>query len=234
MKKLLLLLSSILILVPAEAQIVKNRTPSGMPMGQPVSTAEIPANYEFDWKYTARVTTSEGEMDIIYRLKKNAPYMGMEMQQTDNVLMVVDNQKDLMVMFMDAQGAKMLMATKFDPKTTVEDEDFYKNAQVREIENKTILGYPCQGYEVESEKYKMRFWVTDKPEVSFTKMFLYGKTKLPAGINEKWLKAGNGLILEMDMTDKSNSKNNANMIATDLQQERFTVKKANYRSMYGN
>ncbi|MFD1079852.1 hypothetical protein, partial [Longispora fulva] len=59
-------------------------------------------------------------------------------------------------------------------------------------------------------------------------------SKLPPGIKQEWLKDGNGLMLEMNMVDKKNSKNNATMICTSLQKEPYSISKANYRNMYGN
>jgi hypothetical protein len=206
-----------------------------MPMGgEQVSTEEIPAQYDFNWKYNAKINTTQGDMQMIYRLKKNAPYMGIEMPQAGNVFMVMDTKNELMAMFFDSEGNKMLMASRMDAAKSSAGDDFYKDAEIREIEGKTILGYNCKGYEVETEGHLLKFYVTNEADVTFTQMYQYEKSKLPPGIKEEWLKNGEGLMLEMQMTDKKDPKNNAGMVCTSLEKETFNISKANYRSMYGN
>jgi hypothetical protein len=206
-----------------------------MPMGgEQVNIDEIPAQYDFNWKYNAKINTTQGVMQMIYRLKNKAPYMGIEMPQAGNMFMVMDTKNELMAMFFDSEGNKMLMATRLDAATDKANEDFYKDAQLREIDGKTILGYNCKGYEVETDEHLMKFYVTNEADVSFTKMYQYEKSKLPPGIKEDWLKNGEGLMLEMQLTDKKDPKNNASLVCTSLQKEPFSITKANYRSMYGN
>ena len=209
-----------------------------MPMGgEQVSLEEIPTEYDFNWKYDAKIKTTQGDMDMIYRLKKDASYMGIEMPQAVDMFMVMDTKNDLMAMFFDSQGNKMLMATRMNTsdtsKSNTEEEDFYKDAEIREIAGKTILGFNCKGYEVETDGHLMEFYVTDEADISFTKMYQYEKSKMPPGIKKELLNNGEGLMLEMKMVDKKDPKNNATMICTSLKKEPFNIKKANYRSMYG-
>ena len=205
-----------------------------MPMGgEQVNLEEVPAQYDFNWKYNARINTSQGDMEMIYRLKKNAPYMGIEMPQAGDIFMVMDTENNLMAMFFDSEGNKMLMASRMDASKTEDDEDFYKNAEIREIDGKTILGFNCKGYEVETDGHLMKFYVTEEANVSFSKMYQYEKSKMPPGIKAELLKNGEGLMLEMQMTDKKNPENNATMICTSLKEESFNINKANYHSMYG-
>ena len=206
-----------------------------LPMGgEKVSTEEIPAHYKFDWKYDARIKTSQGDMEMSYRLKNNAPYMGIEMPQAANIFMVMDTKNNLMAMFFNSEENKMLMASRLNTAETQDDKDFYKDAEIREIKGKTILNYNCQGYEVETDGHLFRFYITHEADVSFTKMYQQEKSRMPPGIAEELLKNGEGLMLEMQMIDKKDSKNNATMICTSLNKEAFDISKANYRSMYGN
>ncbi len=206
-----------------------------MPMGgEKVSTEEIPAQYDFDWKYNAMVKTTQGDMEMSYRLKNNAPYMGIEMPQAANMFMVMDTKNNLMAMFFNSEENKMLMASRLNTSETQDDEDFYKDAEIREIEGKTILGYNCKGYEVETDGHLFKFYVTHEADVSFTKMYQQEKSRMPPAIAEELLKNGEGLMLEMQMVDKKDPKNNATMLCTGLNKEAFNINKANYRSMYGN
>lgn len=206
-----------------------------MPMGgNQVDLSEVPAQYDFNWKYYASINTTQGDIEMVYRLKNEAPYMGIEMHQGADVLMVMDTRNDLMTMFFDSEGNKMMMASRMDPSKTGTAEDFYKDAQVKEIPSKSILGYDCQGYEVETDGHIVKFYVTNDAGVSFTQMYQHEKSQLPPGIKEEWLKNGDGLLMEMQMTDKKAPVNNASMVCTSLKKENFIINKSNYRSMYGN
>ncbi|MGB7843574.1 MAG: DUF4412 domain-containing protein [Salinimicrobium sp.] len=205
-----------------------------MPMGgEQVSVEEIPARYDFNWKYNSKITTSQGDMEMTYRLKKDVPYMGIEMPQAGNMFLVMDTGNDLMAMFFDSDGNKVLMASRMEASENEDNEDFYKDAEIREIDGKTILGYNCKGYEIETDGHLMKFYITEEADVSFSKMYQYEKSKMPPGIKSELLKNGEGLMLEMQMTDKKNPENNATMICTSLKKESFNINKANYRSMYG-
>ncbi len=206
-----------------------------MPMGvEQVSLEEVPAQYDFNWKYNAQVNTTQGNMEMIYRLKNKALYMGIEMHQGADVLMVMDTKNDLMAMFFDSQGKNMLMASRMKANKTSAEDDFYKDAQVKQIDGKKILGYNCEGYEVETDNHIVQFYVTNEADVSFTQMYKYEKSKLPPAIKQEWLKNGNSLMMEIQMVDKNAPANNVSMVCTGLKREDMIIKKSNYQDMYGN
>ncbi|MGB7786070.1 MAG: DUF4412 domain-containing protein [Salinimicrobium sp.] len=206
-----------------------------MPMGvEQVSIDEVPAQYDFNWKYNARINTTQGDMEMIYRLKNKAPYMGVEMHQGTDVFMVMDTKNDLMAMFFESQGSKMLMASRMKSKQASSEEEFYKDAKIKQIAGKKILGYNCDGYEVETDDHLVKFYITNEADVSFTQMYQYEKSKLPPAIKEEWLKSGNGLLMEMQMIDKKSPSNNASMVCTGLKKEAMIINKSNYQSMYKN
>lgn len=262
MKKYILLgISAILFSVSAEAQILKklkkkveqntekkasenteremqyshqNMMPFGM-QGEPVDESKIPATYDFQWKYTANLSTKQGDMIMTYRLKKNASYLGMEMPQNPNMFMVMDSENELTAMFFDANGNKMLMATRLNQSEQEQTkDDFYKDAEIRKIGTKNILGYKCQGYEVETNDHIVKFFLTNEADINFSNLYQTEKGTLPPGFKDEWLQDGKGLMLEMEMTDKNQPGNNARMVCTSLKKEAFSIKKANYKSMYGN
>lgn len=262
MKKYILIgLSAVLFTVSSDAQILKklkrkveqnteknasenaeremqyshqNMMPFSM-QGEPVDESKIPAAYDFQWKYTANLSTREGNMIMAYRLKKNADYLGMEMPQTPNMFMVMDSGNELTALFFDANGNKMLMATRLNQ--TEQDQaqnDFYKDAEIRKIGTKNILGYNCQGYEVETKDHLLKFFLTNEADINFSNLYQPEKSKLPPGFKDEWFEDGKGLMLEMEMTDKKQPGNNVKMLCTGLKKEDFSIKKANYKSMYGN
>lgn len=199
-----------------------------------VNPEEIPASYDFEWIYNMRITHNNGEMDMLYHLKEDAPYFGMEMQQQREMFIVFDDKNDLSVMFMTSSQGKFLMASRFDmSETSEESNEYYDDMNIQEIGSKTILGYDCQGYKGENEDYIIHFYVTDDAEIGFTGMFENNQNNLPKDFNPDWLLDGDALLMEMQMEDKKNSKNNMSMTCTQIEKEPITIRKADYTSMGG-
>lgn len=204
-----------------------------IPMGgERVDASEIPEAYTFDWIYTMKIQTTEGNMDMVYHLKKDAPYFGMNMKEAGDLFMVLDQEKDLSIMFFNSEGNKFLMATKTDQEELIkEDEAFYDDYKIEEIEGKTILGYDCKGYKAENEEHVMNFYVTNEAPVSLTGIQQGKDTKLPKGFNADWFQDGKSLMMEMEMEDKKDPSKNAKMVCTSLEEERITINKKDYTSM---
>ena len=199
-----------------------------------VNPEEIPTSYDFDWIYKMRITHTNGEMDMLYHLKEDAPYFGMEMQQQGEMFIVFDDKNDLSVMFMASGENKYLMATRFDMEETSEgSEEYYDDMEIKEIGTKTILGYECQGYEGENKDYIFQFYITKEAGIGFDRMFQNKQNNLPEDFNPDWLQDGDALLMQMRMEDKNSSKNNMSMTCTKIEKEPLTIRKANYTSMGG-
>ncbi|MFZ0489782.1 MAG: DUF4412 domain-containing protein [Salegentibacter sp.] len=206
---------------------------SGVPMmGEPVDPELIPETYNFDWIYNMHIKTQGKDMDMLYHLKENQPYVGIEMPQASNMLMVMDSKNNISVMFMESNGNKMMTATQMNTDTSKESEDeFYKDAKLTKIGKKTILGYDCQGYQIENNEYIFKFYVTDETPINFTEVFAAQKKDMPTGFKEEWLKDGKGMMLEMNMTDKKRPENATQMTCTKLEKSPFSISKADYSNM---
>lgn len=205
-----------------------------MPMGgERVGISEVPEVYTFDWLYTMKIQTTEGNMDMAYHLKKDAPYFGMNMKEAGDLFMVLDQEKDLSIMYFDSEGKKFLMATKTDEEELIKEEDksFYDDYKIEEIEGKTILGYGCKGYRAENEEHVMKFYVTNEAPVTLTGIQQGKDTKLPKGFNADWFQEGESLMMEMEMEDKKDPAKNARMVCTSLEEHRLTINKKDYNSM---
>lgn len=201
-------------------------------MGERVDPAEIPASYNFDWKYTMNMHTTEGEMDMTYLLKEDSPHFGMQLPNVPGMFMVMDGEKQMMVMFMDSEGSKMLTATKLDPASleASETENPYENAEMKEIGSKEIMGYHCKGYQTETPEHVFTFYVTDEAGVSFSDIFKANQKNAPKGFNPDWFKDGKALMMEMDMKDKNDPSKNVSMTCTQLEKTNFTLNKADYQA----
>lgn len=204
-----------------------------MPMGgERVDISEIPETYTFDWIYTMEIQTGQGNMDMAYYLKKDAPYFGINMQDAGGLFMVLDDEKKLSIMYFNSEGNKLLMATKTDEEDLLEeDESFYDDYQIEEIEGKTILGYDCKGYKAENEEHLMKFYVTKDAPVTLIGIRQEKNTQLPKGFNADWFKEGNSLMMEMEMKNKKDPAKNAKMLCTSLEEKRLTINKNDYNSM---
>lgn len=199
-----------------------------------VDPDEIPASYDFDWEYTMNMETGEGDMDLVYHLKEDAPYFGIKVTQAQDMFMVMDMEKLLTVMFFSSDDNKFVSANKLNEEMldSPEDEEVYEDMEINEIGKKTILGYECQGYKSENEDHIFTFYITDEAGVSFANMYQNENSHIPDGFNKDWLK--DGLMMAMDMEDKNNPENNAKMTCTQLEKKAFSIQKSDYNSLGTN
>ncbi|MCC8359685.1 DUF4412 domain-containing protein [Salinimicrobium sediminilitoris] len=212
-----------------ENQLGNSSFPMGMDMVDP---SEIPEGYDFDWEYTLKMNTTEGEMDMVYHIKENAPYVGVKIPQAENMFTVLDNKNNLTVMYMNSDGNKMVMATR----NNVSEEDMdlenpYGDMEFKEIGTKTILGYECQGYRSENADNIFEFYVTEEAGVSFRDLYQKNQKNVPKGLNADWIKDGTGLMMAMEMKDKNNPEKNVSMTCTGIEKKPFSVKTSNYQGM---
>ncbi len=209
---------------------------SGFATGfEQVDYAEIPAVYDFDWSYVVNMETRKSDMTLNYFLKKDAPYFGFKLPEND-MYMVMDPSRNLNVMYMKSEGNNMVMATKIpeiSPGDIADDTAKEDEFSFKQIENKTIMGYDCSGYQGENQDMVLTFYVTTEPDVSFGDFYKSDKTKLPKGFDPKWIEDGKGIMMQMTMEDKKNAKDNVKMTCIALERKPLTIKKSDYKSMQG-
>lgn len=184
------------------------------------SSSGIPESYDFDWKYTLRLDSNKKDIDLVYRLKKGANYMGIGGGMMGNIFMVMDFDRNLSVMFMNGfvRGTKM--------NTSEDSENLnpeMENFTFEKIASKTILGYDCDGYRAENNEYEMTMYVTDEVGVGFTGGFK-NQEYLPKNFNPEWINE-NSLMMEMQMINKKNPKQNMTLICTGIEPENYTISK---------
>ena len=201
-----------------------------------VDPSEIPEVYDFEWSYVMKMETRQGEMILNYFLKKDAPYFGVKLPEND-MYMVLDPSRELNVMYLRSNGNNMVMATKMP--NSLQDElaaDKVANDEYsfKKIANKSILGYNCEGYQGENRDTVLTFYVTTEPDISFGEIYRSDKTKLPKGFDPKWIKDGQGIMMQMIMEGKKNAKDNATMTCIALEKSEFSLNKEDYNSIAGN
>lgn len=208
--------------------------------GKAVDPSVLPDHYEFEWKYTMQINTSQGAISMDYYLAPGAEYFGMipdfsdQKEVTGNMIMVMDVERSVTTMFMDMGDSKMAMPTEIPLDTDLEDNDLDTTGEFvfEEIGTKVILGRTCQGFRMENEEMKVIIYSMLDAPVSFNQVFATDTQKMPKGFNPKWLeKMENALMMEMNYTDKTKSLNSTKMECVLLTEEAFVVSKSDYQFM---
>ncbi len=198
----------------------------------------LPATYEFDWKYKLQMKGKQGTFDMTYFLKKGATYFGSkpefkEKMMMNGMFMVMDEGIKTVTIFMNSNGKKhgqVLPSSNDDVMEGTDDEQLMKDMNFKELGTKEILGYECQGFQIENKEIKMIMYVTFDAPVAFNQVYDgTNKKALPKGFDPKWLKgADTSLMMEMTFINKKKKKFNATMTCVELVNEPKTIVVADY------
>lgn len=200
--------------------------------GKMADMAEVRAVYEFSYVYTLEMRDeSNNEIGVVdMLLHPHSTYWGMRPQTGAEVTMVHDAERELMVIFSADEDSKTAMAFSANTEGSVDEVTETPEAfEVREIPGKTILGYDCLGFEVETESYLVTVYNTFDAEVSLSDAFQM-RDDLPKNFNPDWIKKdGNyGLLMEMHMKDKSGEGGDVSMQCLDLSEISVTLNKSDF------
>ncbi|MDT7829093.1 DUF4412 domain-containing protein [Pricia sp. S334] len=206
--------------------------------GSQVDPDVLPGSYEFDWRYTLRMSHEKGDIDLNYFLSEDGGAFGSrpELNQgtgsMGNMLMVIDPGLETTTILMDNGGQKtgMVMSNP-DLSEAVAQESDMDEYELKEIGTKEILGYTCQGFQMENEDTKMTMYIAFDTPVSFSDMYSGSNAKqLPKGFDPKWLdKIGeNSLMMEMDFVNKKKKKQSAKMTCVALEKDPMTIDLGEY------
>ena len=203
-------------------------------------TAEmLPASYDFNWIYKTEMIMESRKKDIIdmnFLLKENVTYQGSEMIDRKNkdmgkVTMVFDTEINAMIMFMEGSGQKMLQLFPIpEAKESNEKIDFV----ITELPSKIILGYTCDGLQLENDKYILKVYHANGAPISLSNFLSFSGAKnmdLPEIDPRLTKQFSEGMIMEMHMEDKKKSKNNVSIVAKSLTKKATTIKKDQYQVM---
>ena len=201
---------------------------------------ELKDNYDFDYIYKLKMTSKKDDIQFDYYLKKDAEYFGFELpimskdQEGMNMFTVMDNHNNVTAMFMEMMGKKIVKKSKIKISDFDSDNDT-SDYTIKEIGTKTILGYECQGFNMENKDSEVTFYITDEAPVSFSKIWDTGKNNMPKGFNPSWMKkySENGLMMEMHYVDKKKSKRNMTMTCIAVEKTDFSIQASDYGSMLG-
>ena len=209
-----------------------------------VDPSTLPNNYDFEWKYTLQMKHEKGNMNMTYYLKPKAKYFASQPeiehnQMANGMFMIFDDELDIMVILMENEDSKSGFALK-NPSIAIEDDSeandmaSLEDYTFTELDTKTILGYECQGFQMENDDMKMTMYVALDAPVSFNQVYGGHLKNKPKGFDPKWMKKSeNSIVMEMDMVSKKKKKFSAKMTCVALEKMTKTITISDYEFMDG-
>lgn len=197
------------------------------------SSKTLITKYSFDWKMSMKMETKKGEIIMHYLLKQDAPYFATivdipEQQNAQNMISIMDFKQNTIITLMDIEGNKIKQETDFPEDY---DDTAIQNITIVEIGTKTILGYLCQGYKMDTDDGEVIMYVAINAPISFNKSLSANPKFKSKGFNPNILKKfKNGLMLEMNFISNKKKKYNMKMTCTSLKKNRHTINTKNYKS----
>ncbi|MCK0132580.1 DUF4412 domain-containing protein [Flavobacteriaceae bacterium F08102] len=192
-----------------------------------VSPENIADSYDFSWKYSLKMTTKDGNMVIDYYLKPDASYFGFTSMAMKNMFTVMDNERKVMVMFMQSDQNPMILANSMPDNLDTQDTKT-SSFEFETLPNKNIMGYACKGIKATNDRYEIVMYFTSDAPVSFNDLYKKQHKNIPAGLENYFDKDDRVLMLEMQMTDLKKSKMSATMECVGLEKELKTIHKREY------
>ncbi|MFV0593271.1 MAG: DUF4412 domain-containing protein [Draconibacterium sp.] len=192
----------------------------------------IADTYAFSWKYSLKMTTKQGAMTINYYLHPDAEYFGFTTETMGDLFTVMDNGRDLIVMFMQSQGNNMVMASQMPDEMPGDNKNNdAESFNFEKLPAKTINGYNCKGVKATNAEYEMLMYFTDEAEVSFDDLYRNQQTKIPPQLKDYFNEDDKVLMIYMDMNNLKNKKQSAQMECIGLDRVSKTIAKSDYNTM---
>jgi hypothetical protein len=199
---------------------------------------DIPDAYTFQYEIDMKITSNKDQSTLKYYVQPNASYFGNAMPDDNNKNVIVyDMENQAMVSFMESDGRKMAMKMRMPLDEKMQEmiekgqsgeENNVENMNITPIAGKTILGYKCKGYLVKQDEGTSKIYITNETPVSFMGMMAsMQKSKNMADIPFD----ENTMVMEMEYTSNKHKKDNMHMICTKIEEQAFTIRKADYRGM---
>lgn len=177
----------------------------------------------------------KGDFKFHYYLKKDADYFGSlaEMENVkimNGMLMVHDNALNTMTVFMDNDNGKTAQVVA-NPNVSEQPEQDMSEFTMKKLPSKTILGFECEGYQMESEDFKITSYVLMDAPVSFNNagIAMQNQQNMPRGFDPDWLNnSGDALVMEMHFDHKKKKRLKGSMVCTALEKEPLTINVREY------
>lgn len=214
-----------------------NMEMGGMMGNSNMDSSVLPESYNYQWRYTLQTEHQKGSMKMHYYLREGGTDFAnrMEMQQQTmmgGMLMVIDPELNATTILMNSNGKKhgQIISTPEIDLDDVNTENSMEDYEFKEIGTKEILGFTCQGFQIENDETRMTMYVAFDTPVSLNKVYGNDSKRLPKGFDPKWLdKIGkNSLMMEMDFQNKKKPKQSAKMRCVALERDPLTIEISEY------
>ena len=234
----ILILVSLCFSINTNAQVKRKLMGSILGKEKP-ATKKLPDAYQFQWEFKTIMKTSKNEdMNMDYLINPDTSYFGMQMsgkeyKKMDFMCIVTDPENETSTMFMSSKGQKMAMPSKLPKEGTKKEKD--PKMSFKEIGTKEILGYECDGIEVENADYIGTMYFTLDAPVSFSAIFAFSQKNTPKGFDPALMQVlkEDALLMEMNFESKKKKKQSFTMTAVSLEQKETTIKTSDYQVMPG-
>ena len=196
----------------------------------------VPDTYTFSFRSTMKIIdeSKREETEIFYWMEPEAAYFGTQLvtDGTTNQVAVMDTDIEGMVMFMDDGKQKTAMhlignqqlmgnVMRKVPEKGLED------VTVTPIEDKTVLGYRCKGFQMETDEGVSRIWVTDEAPVGLINGMLHDGY-VPKGLPDF---GPNTLFMEMEYVPTGRNGSAVRMVCTELKPISMSIRKEDYQAI---
>ena len=200
--------------------------------------ADLPETYQFDINMLVEMT-NEGDDPQNMRMyySRTQPIFGVQTaaSETNSQLVVMDFEKDVMVMYHDDNGEKtaqaipnvMKFTSSLAGKVEVDSADNYTITPIKKTQK--IAGFKCYGYEGVSDKHRFEAWMTDELDIEWRETFGammkdFASTDV---YNDTWGEL-KGVALKQDMYDRSTDSITSSMLVKEVDTNKVTITNADY------
>ncbi len=192
------------------------------PIGKMKDVGSLPSSYNFDYKYSLNATMDKHEAVLDYYLSKSEPYFGMSMNVPEggDVFMIFDESNSAMVTIM--AGNAFATELKFDADD-IDNSDFDEKYTVTSLPGKKFLGFDCEGRLIESSENAITLYFAPNIGSGFWNIFKNNQQKMPPEMKKLGAQYENGLMMYMQVNDKTGKSQNATIECIAFDQSKKSV-----------
>lgn len=160
--------------------------------------------------------SKNGFMKVTYYLNGDQIAFKPDLEGQQNTIMIFDSKTKTMTTLIDQDGEKSGVKMKM-PKVKIDDDgdDDLDFKVTPTNETKTILGYDCKKYLIESKDFSGHAWITDEVDLELEKAFTFMDTQKKSKNNVPKFGDIEGFPLETSTTNKKKDES-YEMKVTDL------------------
>lgn len=188
---------------------------------------QLPDTYNFSYQLTTEVSNHLGKQEGSYLLEPGKSYYAERTAQPGGTKYVIYDDKNMTVLhFSENSGSREFWREKMSIFTAIRMLGAYKdgdNMKTKTIDNKNILGFDTQGYEISTDDGVLKIWVThDAPATLFGALF-----SERSKVKESPFQA-NAMILEMKYSSAGNPDKSYQWSCTALKPQSKTFDITSY------